>query len=52
MIHARSREEATAVVTELSRSFGASEHKMLFSLREFTKRLPRYAALFGEGDDK
>ena len=52
MIHARSREEAMGVVKELSRSFGASEHRMLFSLREFTKRPPRYAALFGEGNGK
>ncbi len=52
MIHARSREEAMAVVKELGRRFRASDHRVLFSLREFTKRPPRYAALFGEGDDK
>ena len=48
MIHARSREEAMAVVKELGRSFGASEHRMLFSLREFTKRLPDYSGVLGE----
>ena len=48
MIHARSREEVTAIVKELGRRFGASDHKVLFTLREFTKRRPDYSGVLGE----
>jgi DNA-binding Lrp family transcriptional regulator len=48
MIHARSREEAMAVVKELGRRFRASDHRVLFSLREFTKRRPDYSGVLGE----
>ncbi len=48
MIHARSREEAMVVVKELGRRFRASDHRVLFSLREFTKRRPDYSGVLGE----
>lgn len=48
MIHARSREEVMAVVENLGLLIGATEHRVLLSLREFTKRPPRYEVLWDE----
>lgn len=47
MIHAKSREEAMAVVEELAAVIGATDRKALFTLREFTKRRPDYGAVLG-----
>ncbi len=47
MIHARSREEVEAVVEELSPSMGATDHRILPTLREFTKRPPDYSGVLG-----
>jgi len=47
MIHAKSREEAMAVVEELAPSIGATDRKALFTVREFTKRRPDYGAVLG-----
>ena len=45
MIHAKSREDVEAIVKQLSRKLRATDHTVLFTLREFTKRAPDYAAL-------
>ena len=45
MVHARSREEAAAVVKELAPEIGGTDYRMLFTLREFTKRPPCYPCL-------
>lgn len=45
MIHARKREEVLTIVEELGASFRSSEHRVLFTLREFTKRPPHYGGL-------
>ncbi|MHC4249488.1 MAG: siroheme decarboxylase subunit beta [Planctomycetota bacterium] len=53
MVHGRTREATLAVVEELAKAIGASgplssdDRRVLFSLREFTKRRPDYSAALG-----
>lgn len=47
MIHARSRDEVAALLEDLRPLLGASAHRVLFTLREFTKRPPCYPCLSG-----
>lgn len=49
MVHARSRDEVAALVGNLCPLIGASDHRALFTLREFTKRPPYYPCLRGNG---
>jgi DNA-binding Lrp family transcriptional regulator len=58
MVHGRTREATLAVVEELGKAIGGAapvgidDRRVLFSLREFTKRRPDYsAALGGTGDE-
>jgi len=48
MVHAKSREEAKAVASELNETIQAKEHQSLFTLREFTKRRPDYSVLWDD----
>ncbi|MHC5054937.1 MAG: siroheme decarboxylase subunit beta [Planctomycetota bacterium] len=50
MVHGRTREATLAVVEELGAAIGATgadDRRVLFSLREFTKRRPDYSAALG-----
>jgi DNA-binding Lrp family transcriptional regulator len=53
MVHGHTREETLAVVEELASAIGGTEplsaddRRVLFSLREFTKRRPDYSAALG-----
>jgi DNA-binding Lrp family transcriptional regulator len=49
MVHARSREAVAALVGELRPLIGATDHRVLFTLHEFTKRPPCYPCLARAG---
>lgn len=57
MVHGRTREETLAVVEELGAAIGGAtplgidDRRVLFSLREFTKRRPDYSAVLGDAGD-
>ncbi len=55
MVHGRTREATLAVVEELGKATGATspdDRRVLFSLREFTKRRPDYSAALGAAADQ
>lgn len=45
MVHAHERDGAQKMVDELATEFDAEEYRMLYSLREFTKRRADYSSL-------
>ncbi len=54
MVHGQTRGDTLAVVEELGAAIpvGSDDRRVLFSLREFTKRQPDYSAVLGRaGDD-
>jgi DNA-binding Lrp family transcriptional regulator len=46
MIHSRSRDAARSLVEDLAHSIGVEEFRILYSVRELTKRPPAYEMLF------
>ncbi len=45
LIPGKAREEVLTIVKELGGSFRSPEHRVLFTMREFTKRPPHYGGL-------
>ncbi len=52
MVHARSREAVAELVEELAPEIGATEHRALFTVREFTKRRPKYSPLWDDEETR
>lgn len=47
MIHAKTRDDSKRLVEELASEIGAAEYKILYSIRELTKRPPAYGLILG-----